>query len=528
MTIQLQQGNIFQEYIDRVYLDQINILGLPEYKFRYTRNIQLFHYQTAWVNAAFSALDLPVYNEHGEESKIQGFCNWDDCGMGKTYMTLELALKIWEDKSNEKANNPVLIICPKNSKKQWAQAIREYLADRIRITRINDSSMYDMDEDRKFFIIMHFEQMRGEIEEMVSNDDRFAAVIIDESHRIRNRGTKVYDAVKRIPTYYYILATATPWHRNPAEVWTSMHLCAPKIFPSYMKFEREHTLWRGQSAIGVKNHRRFAEAISPFTMKRTKREMGIKPPLTNNITIDLNSDQREAYNKIKAGAQIIQSEEMDSFVVKNYLSEIIRRQQVTSHPPIIGFKETSSAKIDWLTEFFEDHSDEEEVEYDDNGNIISQHQYLIFFRFKHTCADVVELLRAKGERVGHLASGVQKDDFNPEDDASIFSDTNTNNVIDQFKSGKVRILCSVIESGGTSLDFRKIPHVSAMFFDLHWSTIKMSQARDRIHGTVTPETRNIYYLIAEGTVDQLIHESILKNWSEQKLAEEFLKRFNEY
>ena len=63
---------------------------------------------------------------------------------------------------------------------------------------------------------------------------------------------------------------------------------------------------------------------------------------------------------------------------------------------------------------------------------------------------------------------------------------------------------------------------NAVFIDSHWSTIKMTQAVDRIHRIDIKESKNIY-LLWSTPEDKLVLDALDRKWSEAELVYHFLQ-----
>jgi SNF2 family DNA or RNA helicase len=77
-------------------------------------------------------------------------------------------------------------------------------------------------------------------------------------------------------------------------------------------------------------------------------------------------------------------------------------------------------------------------------------------------------------------------------------------------------LIGTIAAMGEGLNLQRAS--TAIFVDQEWSTIKMTQAYDRIHRLDITEPKVIYLLHCANTVDNLILEALTNKWSQTELV----------
>lgn len=64
----------------------------------------------------------------------------------------------------------------------------------------------------------------------------FQQIIIDEAHRLKNKDTKLFSALKRLPCKRVLLLTGTPIQNNTLELWSLLNFIEPEIFYSSQDF----------------------------------------------------------------------------------------------------------------------------------------------------------------------------------------------------------------------------------------------------------------------------------------------------
>lgn len=84
------------------------------------------------------------------------------------------------------------------------------------------------------------------------------------------------------------------------------------------------------------------------------------------------------------------------------------------------------------------------------------------------------------------------------------------------------MLFGTIAAMGEGLD---LPHIStAIFLDVEWSSILMTQAVDRIYRINITEAKHIIYLRAVNTVDNLLLDTLNQKWDMRQMIECFIRQ----
>ena len=151
---------------------------------------ELFDFQSAAVSMAVKTL-----------TRQRGVMIGDVVGLGKTMTATAIA------RTMEKMDNvETLIICPKNLEKMWKEYVRRY---QLRGAEVLPLSMAAKD---------------------LPDLARYRLLIIDESHNLRNAGTKAYNAVQQYIAKnepYVVLLTATPYNVDVSDLADQIALFIP-------------------------------------------------------------------------------------------------------------------------------------------------------------------------------------------------------------------------------------------------------------------------------------------------------------
>lgn len=160
------------------------------------KGLKKYKYQVDAVNEAVQKLE-----------KHDGIFLADVVGLGKTVIASAIAQSFY----HQRARSGILVICPAALKNHWANTMRKFLPRRGIVEyetpgRLNNIS----DEDAKCYDL----------------------IIVDESHRFRNKETSQYERLQEIckiplnsdKKRKVVLISATPINNDPEDLYNQIHL----------------------------------------------------------------------------------------------------------------------------------------------------------------------------------------------------------------------------------------------------------------------------------------------------------------
>lgn len=427
---------------------------------------QLYYFQQEAVNKALGAPGLLIA---------------DECGLGKTITALEIA-KVSREKFSSHLTWRCLIVCPPSLIKQWIVAIDEQ--DLGQDVHVPGRLPYAYLKVNGYVIMSYYDLLHEHTLASLSAL-MWDCMIVDEAHRIKNRKAKTVINIKKIMAARKIALSGTPMEKTPADLWSILNFLNPYAFPAYWGWVLTNmNVTAGyfeKYKIGApKDPDAFGKSLSPFMIRRTKEE--VAPQLPEKILVEepvaMDSVQQTLYDTIKHNTDIEIKVAGQTMLVPNALSLITRLMQISSYPPMLGFNDATSGKLAWLDDFLSDHEDEATV---------------IFTRFRATAI--------------YIADKYKCDMIIGGDRRETWSGTGP------------RRLVGTIDSMGEGLNLQWAKN--AVFVDSHWSTIKMTQAIDRIHRIDIKEPKNIY-LLWSCREDKLVIDAINQKWTESELVYYFL------
>lgn len=106
-------------------------------------------------------------------------------------------------------------------------------------------------------VVALYQTIIRDVDQLVDEDSGFDFIICDESHRIKNRDTDTYKAIKRIcRRRRRVFLTATPQSKGPQDLWTTLNVLSPNVFTSYWKFVKRYCVVEdgeyGKDIVGVR------------------------------------------------------------------------------------------------------------------------------------------------------------------------------------------------------------------------------------------------------------------------------------
>jgi SNF2 family DNA or RNA helicase len=458
----------------------------------------------------------------------------DDCGLGKTLMAVEAAKR--------HARGPILVICPKPVKEWWAQVIREQGAGRVCIAGTSGRGCpYEQlnvmqvqvnpvipranqgREPYLLWVVAHTEAVRLQPEMRLVEWDW---IIADEAHRFKNRKAKQTRALWKLKSNRRIAMTATPYGRNPADMWALLHWLYPsgtpevqgkmthRLFTSYWKFFNEFVeAYKPPGEMyhivqGPKRLNDLATLIEPFYRRMTKDEanLGLPPITYSDVPVLINGKQEALYKRlVKDSYADLAGHEV---ILENALVKILRLHQCLLDPNLLVGDDRmfvlgqAPAKITWLMEWLNDHPDEPVV-------IISRYR-----RF------VEEWLRELAPQ-SCIVGGMK-------DKAVTWA-------LKEFRKPRAEGGGILVGSLAAAAEGLNLQHASTMIVtDGTWSPALAYQLSNRIHRIGQDRPCQVMHLVGvltngrkRRTVDHLVRRALTKRMSEQQMVDGFVKELQE-
>ncbi|BBG92978.1 chromatin remodeling factor18 [Prunus dulcis] len=357
---------------------------------------------------------------------------------------------------------PVLILTPSSLRLQWASVVLSQCggSNRSGFTVVSSNTKGTIHLDGLFNIISY--DVVPKLQNLLMASE-FKVVIADESHFLKNaqakRTTASLPVIKK--AQYAILLSGTPALSRPIELFKQLEALYPDVYKSVHEYGNRYCkggtfgLYQGAS-----NHEELHNLMKATVMIRR---------LKNDVLSELPVKRRQQLEVVKAKIKACQiKEEVDSlkFSEKNLINKI--------------YTDSAEAKIPAVLDYL--------------GTVIEAGcKFLVFAHHQSMIDSIYQFLLKK--KVGCIRI-----------DGSIPTVSRQAYVTEFQEKDSVKAAVLSIKAGGVGLTLTAASTV--IFAELSWTPGDLIQAEDRAHRIGQVSSVNIYYLLANDTVDDIIWDVV--------------------
>ncbi|HRG65530.1 MAG TPA: DEAD/DEAH box helicase, partial [Saprospiraceae bacterium] len=328
----------------------------------------------------------------------------------------------------------------------------------------------------------------------------FNCVILDEAHYIKNRNSKIFEAVRTLKTEQRVSLSGTPIENSLADLWAQMEFINPDILGSYPEFKRNY-----QDPIEKnKDEEALNELkliLGPYILRRTRKEVlkdlpDLEEQVFYSVLPDPQMDLIEK-EKSKARNELLQAE-MDQQPGKlHVLNALLKLRQLANHPKLADpNSDVESGKFDDVLETLETLAK--------SGNKI-----LVFSSFvSHLKLYEAELKLRNIKYVMLTGSDQSKD---------------RELAVNRFQTDeKCSVFMISLKAGGTGLNLTSANYV--LILDPWWNPFAESQAIGRSYRMGQSQKVTVIRFLAKDTIEEKIHALQLrkKDLAGQMMEEEMI------
>lgn len=161
----------------------------------------------------------------------------DEVGLGKTIEAGHIMLEL---KARGEFRN-ALVVCPMALKEKWTTELNE----KFGLDFINIDSKEHLMHELRYHpgyvkAVVNYEKLNSKelIAFMEERQMKFSMIVCDESHRLRNSGTQLYNGAKKILPLgdSVVFMSATPIMLNEENLYNQLRLLEPDIYDNYEIF----------------------------------------------------------------------------------------------------------------------------------------------------------------------------------------------------------------------------------------------------------------------------------------------------
>jgi SWI/SNF-related matrix-associated actin-dependent regulator of chromatin subfamily A-like protein 1 len=368
--------------------------------------------------------------------------------------------------------SPKLIVCPASLKLVWARELKQWgVTEKITIVNGKKSSI-----PKEGIVILNYDLAFNyycDIEEI-----GFKLLCCDESHYLCHTDSKRSRALKYVSKNIeqIMLLSGTPLTARPANLWGQLSMISPEMFNSQTKFmERYCNIKRDSSGKGASNTDELNRILSEsFMIRRLKKDIlkDLPPKIYTAIPFEMSDEDRKTYDYAKT--------DLINYLKENYGLEKARKAAWAeaivkmSHLRQLAVAGKMEQSIQWIKDTLE------------NGNKI-----IVFAVHKAVISRLMEEFESIAVKIDGSVSQKQRE-LN----------------VKQFQEDEnTRLFVGNIQSSGVGITLTAADTV--VFMETSWTPGEVAQAIDRAHRIGTEaECINIYYLVADRTIDQDIARTL--------------------
>lgn len=425
-----------------------------------------------------------------------------DMGTGKTRVAIDVSMSradVWR----------VLVVCPKAVVSVWPKELGKHASDKQwecytrqsgkiadEAKRVKDFIVPRGAPGVKRYVVINYDSVwRKELGEVILRAG-FDMVILDESHRAKAAGSKVsrFLALLGKRVKYRLCLSGTPMANSPLDVYGQYRFLDPLIFgTNHNAFMQEYAVMGGPErrfVVGYKNQRKLNEKFQSIAYQCSMADVSQRlklpeqlPPTTWEVQLPT-KDMRTLRELSKEF--VAECSTGNTIVVNNVLTRALRMQQIAAGfcltvsepgtPAEAG--DLNTAKADALLDYL--------------GDIGPQEKVVVFCQFKHDL-DVIYDVALKSGRQPFELSGRR-------------------NQLDYWKESlRGDVLAVQIQAGAEGVDMTCSNH--AVYFTLPYSLALYDQSKARLYRPGQTRPVSFVHLIAEGTIDELIYQSLMRKRS---------------
>ncbi|XP_056304233.1 DNA annealing helicase and endonuclease ZRANB3 [Danio aesculapii] len=397
----------------------------------------------------------------------------DEMGLGKTIQAISVAYIF-------KQEWPLLIVVPSSLKYPWIEELEKWIPELDpRDINLVESKTDTMSISTSKVTILGYGLLTTDARPLLEalNKQRFAVVLVDESHYLKSRNAArskilvpIIQSAKRA-----ILLTGTPALGRPEELFMQIDALYPRRFGTWSdyanKYCNAHYRYFGArrqwDCRGASHLDELHKRLSEIMIRRLKNQVltQLPPKIRQRIPFDLPKDAAK-----EASASFEQWEKLMSSESENQFVEVM---SLITHM----YKQTAVAKAGAVKDYIK---------------MMLESEQLKFLVFAHH----LSMLQACTEAVIEAKAGYIRIDGSVPSAERI-------QLVHRFQNDPdTRVAVLSIQAAGQGLTFTAASHV--VFAELYWNPGHIKQAEDRAHRIGQTTTVHIHYLIAKGTFDTVM------------------------
>lgn len=389
--------------------------------------------------------------------------NGNDCGTGKTIEGIGATLLF---------EGPFLIICPMIMKLKWKREIKKWTGRNSVV--INGTTPYTLPK-KKYYIINYNILTKWEDELLKL---KIKGIIPDEAHKLGDYNanwTNCFDRlVKQIKPKLFFPLSGTPTLKRTRKLFPVLHAGWPNIFSNQTQFYLRYcgpTFDNfGWKYDGASHKKELNEILQKIMIRRKKRDKDVmpylKPMKISFIPMELDKIEKKNYENL--------DKEFQNFIDKNVRNRTIISNHISALKQCAYLAKRNSV-FEWIDDY------------------LTKHKKLVLASWhKNVINDLHNRYKDSSVKIDGSVTGLKREkaenEFNSND--------------------KIKIMIIQSDAGGEGIDLVSSSGIAIIEFPD--SPGKIKQVGDRIDRFGQKKKPYMFFLFAEGTVENVIADSLEK------------------
>jgi len=393
----------------------------------------------------------------------------DEMGTGKTITVLTYI-------SNHPELTPVVIVVPATLKYNWKKEADKWLLTKRDIQILEGKKTKKLKKSSDI-IIVNYDIVYAWRKEIANINPK--VLILDECHAIKTSTTKRTKGVKHIAkkTKHIIPMSGTPAINRPAELYNSIKLVEPELFGSFQSYAQRYCdayfNGYGWEYKGGSNLEELYDILSNIMIRRKKEDVIEDLPEKRRTFVSLDLTNISDYNKAE--------NDFIEWIRENKGKRAAERASSAEKLVKVGTLRLLAVRgalansIQWIKNFLAD--------YDGKLVVFAVHK---------------EIISALMEEFGDIAVKI---------DGSVPTGEVRQTIVEKFQNDKnIRLFVGNIKAAGVGITLTASSNI--VFLELPWTPGELEQAEDRCHRMGQKNAVNIWYLLAENTIEMELAKMI--------------------
>ena len=433
--------------------------------------------------------DLPLYKyqERAKQHilKYPRSALFAGCGLGKSRITIE-ALKEMEGSTIIMAPKRVIDhTWPEELEKWWPEATY------VHLTGTPKARAAALDKPADIYLI-NFELVAKLVDTIGKGGWRWPTVIIDESSRVKNRGTKLFKALRKVAGRWehLVLLTGTPAPQGLEDLWSQIYLLdrgdrLGKTLTAFRSrwFDADYMGWSYEPKAHA--HKEIEVRCSDLCLSMTAEDyLDLPEKLVVDVPVDLPPKALKQYHTLKKELVLeVQDSEVTALTAATLTNKLLQLTSGMVYDEEGNSVHSHGAKLEALEDILLSIGDE---------------SCLVVYQYRHE----LDRLRFKFPELIEVRD-------NP-------------STIDDWNRGKIKLLAVHPASAGHGLNLQHGGR-HLVWTTPTWNLEHYIQTNARLHRNGQTKPVMIYRLLVAGTVDDKVAAAIEGKAKVQDILMESLK-----